>query len=220
MFGLINKTIYRSADGGGAGAGGGAGETPLTPPPSDGANTPQAQTPPAGDNPQSTPEEQQKQPENPLAYWQAQAEKFERLHKKATEEATSAKTLLEQLQNETVKQLTDKFNQLQQELEAERKRASEATTEALRAKVIAEFRLGNEAVAFLTGSDEATLRQQAESLSKLTGAKGTPPPTGNVGNPASFGGELTVEAVKHMSPSEIMSRLDEVRKVLAKAGGK
>lgn len=209
---LINKTIYRSADGG-ANGGAGGGNTGGAPAPD---NVSPADDASKQQNPTQT-ETEQKQPDNPLAYWQAQAEKFERLHKKATEEATSAKTLLEQLQNDTVKQLTEKFNALQQELEAERKRASEATTEALRAKVIGEFKLGGEAVAFLTASDEATLRQQAEALAKLTGAKGgTPPPTGNVGNPAGNG--LTLEDVKRMSPQEVKARLSEIEALLA--GGK
>lgn len=204
---LINKTIYRSADGG---AGGGGSINPSTPndgvPPAEDANKQPNQ---------QTPETEQKQPENPLAYWQAQAEKFERLHKKATEEATTVKALLEQVQNDTVKQLTEKFNALQQELETERKRASEATIEALRARVAGEFKLGGEAVGFLTASDEEGLRKQAEQLAKLAGVKSTPPPTGNVGNPAGNGG-LTLEDYKKMTPQEVKARLDEVKGLLAK----
>lgn len=208
--GGVVRYMWRSADGGATGGNTGgqsAGETSAT---STNSNSPAED---ANNQPSTQPENEQKQPENPLAYWQAQAQKFERLHKRANDEAQSAKALLEQLQNETVKQLTEKFNALQQELEAERKRASEATTEALRAKVAGEFKLGGEALGFLTGSDEATLRQQAEALSKLTG-KPTPTPTGSVGNPANTGG-LTMDDIKKMSQSEIAKRMDEVSQVLA-----
>jgi hypothetical protein len=201
---LRNKTIYRSADGG---AGGGGNSNP---------STPNDSVPPAEDA-NKQPNQQTPEPEikDPLAFYKAQAEKNDRLREKAQAEANEAKRLAETLQNDVVKGLTAKYEALLAEFEAMRQQAIQATTEALRARIAGEFKLGGEAVGFLTASDEDGLRKQAEQLAKLAGVKNAPPPTGNVGNPAGNGG-LTLEDYKKMTPQEVKARLEEAKKLLAK----
>jgi|GEM_PF-2773742 len=210
----MRKNLSRHSDGGANGSAGGNGQpldTAIQPPKVGGL--------PAGDTNDKQPTQPipELTPENPSAYWKAQAEKFERLHKNASNDVTTAKKLLEQMQNETVTELTKKFEALQSELDMERKRAGEATIEALRANMVAEFKLGIEAVGFLTGNDEAALRKQAETLAKLTGKPPPPPPTGNVGNPANTGG-LTLADIAKMSTNEAAKNLEAIKAVLA--GGK
>jgi len=210
----MRKNLSRQSDGGANGSAGGNGQPLDT-----AIQTPKVGGLPAGD----TNNQQPTQPipeltlDNPIAYWKSQAEKFERLHKNASDEVTTSKKLLEQMQNETVTELTKKFEALQTELDMERKRAGELTIEALRANMVAEFKLGIEAVGFLTGNDEAALRKQAETLAKLTGKPPPPPPTGNVGNPANTGG-LTLADIAKMSTNEAAKNLEAIKAVLA--GGK
>jgi len=210
----MHKNLSRHSDGGANGSAGGNGQPLDT-----AIQTPKVGGLPAGDTNDKQPTQPipELTPDNPIAYWKAQAEKFERLHKNASDEVTTSKKLLEQMQDETVKVLTDKFVALQTELDMERKRAGEATIEALRANMVAEFKLGIEAVGFLTGNDEAALRKQAETLAKLTGKPPPPPPTGNVGNPATTGG-LTLADIAKMSTNEAAKNLEAIKAVLA--GGK
>lgn len=204
---LINKTIYRSADGG-ANGGAGGGNT-------DGAPAPNS-TPPAEDaSKQQNPTQTDTEIKDPVAFAKAKAEENDRLHKllaKTKQEAEEARARADKLESEAVTELKKKYDELLQLVEQEKSKAQQATTEALRVRIAGEFKLGNEAVAFLTGSDEATLRQQAEALAKLTGAKNAPPPTNNVGNPAGNGG-LTWEAVKNMTPQEIARHWSEIVKM-------
>jgi len=210
----MHKNLSRQSDGGANGSAGGNGQPLDT-----AIQTPKVGGLPAGDTNDKQPTQPipELTPDNPIAYWKSQAEKFERLHKNASDEVTTSKKLLEQMQNETVTELTKKFEALQTELDMERKRAGELTIEALRANMVAEFKLGIEAVGFLTGNDEVALRKQAETLAKLTGKPPPPPPTGNVGNPANTGG-LTLEDIAKMSTNEAAKNLEVIKAVLA--GGK
>lgn len=205
---MLNKTRYRSADGG-ANGGAGGGNT-------GGAPAPDNVSPADDASKQQNPTQTETEIKDPLAFYKAQAEKNDRLREKAQAEATEAKKLAEALQNTVIKELTTKYDALMAEFEILRQQATQATTEALRARIAGEFKLGGEAVAFLTASDEATLRQQAEALSKLTGAKGgTPPPTGNVGNPAGNGG-LTLETVSKMTSQDVRRQWDDILKSMKK----
>lgn len=205
--GAVLRYMWRSADGGANGAGGGGATT--------GNVTPNS-TPPAEDaNKQQNPTQTDTEIKDPVAFAKAKAEENDRLHKllaKTKQEAEEARARADKLESEAVTELKKKYDELLQLVEQEKSKAQQATTEALRVRIAGEFKLGSEAVAFLTGSDEATLRQQAESLAKLTGAKGTPPPTNNVGNPAGNGG-LTWDAVKNMTSQEIARHWSEIVKM-------
>lgn len=204
----ILRYMWRSADGGANGAGGGGATT--------GNVTPTDSKPPAEDaSKQQNPTQGDTEIKDPVAFAKAKAEENDRLHKllaKTKQEAEEARARADKLESEAVTELKKKYDELLQLVEQEKSKAQQATTEALRVRIAGEFKLGSEAVAFLTGSDEATLRQQAESLAKLTGAKGTPPPTNNVGNPAGNGG-LTWDAVKNMTPQEVARNWSEIAKM-------
>lgn len=208
--------LHLLADGG-DGIGGGGGSTPN---PSDNSNGQKDE----GSTPQIPPANQITTPpadeiQDPLAKAKADAEKWERLFKKAERDLEDTKKIATGAQTDLSKKMQADYEALRDEVKAETEKARLAIIEATRARIAHEHGLTADATALLTADDEENLKKQAERLANLiSGKKGnTPNPTQNKGNPAS-GSSLTMDMVKQMSQSDVYNRLDEIIKILGTSG--
>lgn len=105
----------------------------------------------------STEQETETKPAETVDFWKQKAREQE---KRAKENAAAAKRLaeLEESQKSEADKQTDRIKQLETEAESARR-------DALRFKVASEFGIASErAELLLTGSDEETMRRQAEAL--------------------------------------------------------
>ena len=101
--------------------------------------------------------EQQQKPSETVDFWKQKAREQE---KRAKENADAAKRLaeIEESQKSETQKTADRIKQLETE-------AQSARRDALRFKVASEFGIASErAELLLTGSDEETMRRQAEAL--------------------------------------------------------
>lgn len=115
-----------------------------------------AETPATGTE-ATTEQTDQPKPSETVDFWKQKAREQE---KRAKENADAAKRLaeIEQSQKSEAEKTADRIKQLESEAESARR-------EALRFKVASEFGIASErAELLLTGSDEETMRRQAEAL--------------------------------------------------------
>lgn len=101
---------------------------------------------------------------NPEAYYKAQAEKFERLFRKAEEQATAATLKLKDREGEDVQQINQQLETLRAELQAERQKAEQERLTALKLRIGAQHNLDPEIAMRLVGDDEAALSEDAQKL--------------------------------------------------------
>lgn len=105
----------------------------------------------------STEQSEQQKPTETVDFWKQKAREQE---KRAKENATAAQRLaeIEQSQKSEAEKTADRIKQLETE-------ATSARRDALRFRVASEFGIASErAELLLTGSDEETMRRQAEAL--------------------------------------------------------
>lgn len=105
----------------------------------------------------TTEQETEQKPTETVDFWKQKAREQE---KRAKENAKAAERLaeIEQSQKSEAEKAADRIKQLESD-------AAEARREALRFKVAGEFGIASErAELLLTGSDEETMRRQAEAL--------------------------------------------------------
>jgi hypothetical protein len=139
--------------------------------------------------------------------------------RKARREAEKAKALLEAKVKEFEDSQKSELEKAAARAEAAEKAAAEASARALRLEVAAETGLPADLHEFLTGSDEESLRAQAEKLKAATAAgRTTPRPDPTQGaKPAAADGQLTRVDLASMSPEQINQALEagRLRDVLA-----
>lgn len=174
----------------------------------------EAQTTPAGSTNEQT-SEQQDDIRNPAAFYQAQAQKWERLFKKAEEERTSLEQRVSVLDQSTKDSVTNDFEALKAEIAQEREAAQAELMQAKRLTAAVEAGLPKAAAKFLTGATDEEIAAQVEELRGMFPAGGSGQSTSRVGAPDAGGSELTMDAINQMSPQEIRSRWDEVKNILA-----
>ena len=172
----------------------------------------EGQTTPAGSTHEQTSAEQDIR--DPAAFYQSQAEKWERLFKKAEEERTSLEQRVAALDQSTKDSVNQDFEALKAEIAKEREAAQAELLQAKRLANAVESGLPKAAAKFITGTTDEEIAAQIEELRSLFPAGGTSTSNGGrVGAPAS-GSELTRDAINKMTPKEIIARRDEVREFL------
>ena len=215
---MLIKKFYRSPAGeGGSGAGGDTsandGATDgATQNGGDSANT-QSTHSSAGDTNESEPEFIR----NPAAYWKAEAEKYERLHKNVTDHATSIEARLKTLGGEVEKSTKDDLTKLKEELAAERAEIAKTRRELDQRKAAQEAGIPATLAGRLAGETYDELLADAKALAEIVpagrnGGSGSSS-AGKDGAPASTTG-LTMEKIQKMSPQEYIANRDEVQAFL------
>ena len=215
---MLIKKFYRSPAGeGGGGAGGDTsakeGATDgATQNGSDSANT-QSTHSSAGDTNESEPEFIR----NPAAYWKAEAEKYERLHKNVTDHATSIEARLKTLGGEVEKSTKDDLTKLKEERAAERAEIAKTRLELDQRKAAQEAGIPATLAGRLAGETYDELLADAKALAEIVpaGRSGSGSSSaGKDGAPAS-GSTLTLDMIRKMTPQQIRERQSEVDAVLA-----
>jgi len=156
---------------------------------------------PAGDTPaEQTPQQQQvgvetpstqgvAQPQpaaegdihDPAAYHRAQAEKYERLFKKADERAGSLEARIKSLQDEQAAAIRQEIGELRTEMETQKAEAEKARVEAQRVTALAKKELPPDLAKFITATDEEGIKAQVDELAgHVTPQRGRSP----IGNAA------------------------------------
>lgn len=157
-----------------------ADETPLNPPAGDG----DGDTKPNAENPSGTPIN------NPEAKYKSEAEKWERLFKKTSDDLTTAQALAQKLQDDqrqTVEKIVaDALAKLDAEKATIIAEAEAEKLKAMRVRLAVASGLDAEFAEFLTGTDEATIAEQVKKLAEKVKPKA---PTLRVGN--NLGGQST-----------------------------
>ena len=216
---MLIKKFYRSPAG--EGGGGAGGDTSANEGATDGAtqnggdsaNT-QSTHSSAGDTNESEPEFIR----NPAAYWKAEAEKYERLHKNVTDHATSIEARLKTLGGEVEKSTKDDLTKLKEELAAERAEIAKTRLELDQRKAAAEAGIPATLAGRLAGETYDELLADAKALAEIVpagrnGGSGSSS-AGKDGAPAS-GSTLTLDMIRKMTPQQIRERQSEVDAVLA-----
>ena len=217
---MLIKKFYRSPAG--EGGGGAGGDTSANEGATDGAtqnggdsaNT-QSTHSSAGDTGASTADGDIK---DPAAYWKAQAEKFERLHKNVSDHATSIEARLKTLGGEVEKSTKDDLTKLQEELAAERAEIAKTRLELDQRKAAQEAGIPATLAGRLAGETYDELLADAKALAEIVpagrnGGSGSSS-AGKDGAPAS-GSTLTLDMIRKMTPQQIRERQSEVDAVLA-----
>ena len=216
---MLIKKFYRSPAG--EGGGGAGGDTSAKEGATDGAtqnggdsaNT-QSTDSSAGDTNESEPEVIR----NPAAYWKAEAEKYERLHKNVTDHATSIEARLKALGGEFEKSTKDDLTKLQESLAAERAEIAKTRRELDQRKAAQEAGIPATLAGRLAGETYDELLADAKALAEIVpagrnGGSGSSS-AGKDGAPAS-GSTLTLDMIRKMTPQQIRERQSEVDAVLA-----
>ena len=215
---MLIKKFYRSPAG--EGGGGAGGDTSAKEGATDGAtqnggdsaNT-QSTHSSAGDTNESEPEFIR----NPAAYWKAEAEKYERLHKNVTDHATSIEARLKTLGGEVEKSTKDDLTKLKEELAAERAEIAKTRRELDQRKAAQEAGIPATLAGRLAGETYDELLADAKALAEIVpaGRSGSGSSSaGKDGAPAS-GSTLTLDMIRKMTPQQIRERQSEVDAVLA-----
>ena len=98
--------------------------------------------------------------------------------------------------NDQIKTLTDAKTALETQLTEKDSKIAKYETDSVKTRIARELGLSYEAVDFLQGDNEETIRKSAESLKSLVGAQVVPPSY----NPEQGGGgDPTEEALRQMS---------------------
>ena len=153
---------------------------------------------------------------DPAAYWKAQAEKFERLHQKATEHTQSIEERLKALGGDVEKSAKADLQKLQEELQKERDEIASTRRELDQRKAAQDAGIPASLAARLQGSTYDEMLADAKALAEIVpagGGSGTSS-AGRDGAPAS-GSALTMDMIRKMSPGEIRARQSEVDAVLS-----
>ena len=100
--------------------------------------------------------------------------------------------------NSMIKALTDEKTALETQLTEKNGQIAKYETDSVKTKIAREFGLSYEAIGFLQGEDEDTIRKSAESLKSLVGGNKVPP-LGNPELPPEEDG--VVAAFKKMNPN-------------------
>lgn len=175
--------------------------------------------------PTETPETREQETiRDPEAFVKANVEKYQRLLRREEERVKELEKLNSDLEAFVKTGFKTELDKITADLEAAKKEAEQSRVDSLITGLLAKAGLDvEEDKAFITGTDEDTIRAQVE---KLAGRLGKAAPTndsaktkrGSVGNPAAVT-SLTPETLAKMSPKEIQERWEEVSALLPKLKG-
>jgi len=109
--------------------------------------------------------------QNPVEYWQSQAQKFERLLENTQKKLGDQEKLVGQLQETQTKIIQQEVADLKKQLTDEKSAMEQARLEAVRVKLLAEKGLPVEMAEFVTETNPDKIAEQVNRLVKLVPAK-------------------------------------------------